>query len=958
MADSERIGPYRVLQRLGAGGMGEVVLAHDDRLDRLVAIKRLHADHAATPDRRERFRREARIVARLNHPAIVQIHDVLHQGDHDYLIMEYIEGRTLRACCDSGPMSVSEVLGIVHQIALGMAAAHDLGVIHRDLKADNILITPADRAKITDFGIAKLHGEDTLTAEGVVVGTFRAMSPEQALGRAIDHRSDLFSFGILLYEALAGVSPFRADTPFLTVQRLVHDDPRPITALVPSIPGGLASLVHQLLAKEPLLRPRDFHEVAGALLELAGQACDAPFHAGSSPGGGLPSPGEDTESTGGGPAIPSSGISSGGGDTGAAAVDPLAHALAPGSRLPGGPTPDPGSASGSAPVGPPDRSAPLDTSDHATGASVTARPRVGPRRRPWYAAAVGLTVLGALGIGYAVRGASPSAPLIRVAVLAPVLAGAGAADHPDTALLATPVRNAVMAGVLARVGLDLIPRADIDDYVEGFRQNNGRPPGQRMIRTAVGADEVIATHIACDASSCTITLERDANPSGSQPPVWFHLPADSAGYPGDTVAVHLSKLYPDHPVRATAAGSLDPRDHERYVRLVQGYWMGSSTSTDEVLDEVERIRERSPSSLDVLLFEAEVLRHRYEQTEDPDHARPAMALLRDADKRFPDTYGILSARFDLALAAGQLDDARAFLDRLALLDPDSSVTHLQRAKLHFQRDELERARGELDEAARRDSFSWRVLYYRARVFRTLRDRPATRVAIDQLLERSPGNYAGLSLLAREELDAGRPACAEQLYAQLVAREPLYHECVSLGDTRNQLGWYRKAADSFHCALAIRPGDPMALLDLAESLLLDGDTDHAGAQLRTLLKILDGKRGRSPAGALEGDDLLIEAQALAYLGREDPELAKAARDRAAELVTPAARPSALYTAALVHAVLGDRDIAARYVTRYLDGGGSPARFGYLWFDDLRHDPVLRPQLVVSPIAHSCEAAAAP
>jgi serine/threonine-protein kinase len=267
MADSERIGPYRVIRRLGAGGMGEVVLAHDDRLDRQVAIKRLH-DGAATPERRERFRREARIAARLDHPAIVRIHDVLHEGGQDYLIMEYVEGQTLRARCDARPMTVSEVLGIAHQIALGMAAAHDLGIIHRDLKAENVLITRAGRAKLTDFGIAKLDSEDTVTARGTVLGTFRAMSPEQALSRPIDHRSDLFSFGILLYETLAGESPFRAETPFLTVQRLVHDEPQPIAELVPSLPADLASLVHQLLAKEPLLRPRDFHEVADGLIEI------------------------------------------------------------------------------------------------------------------------------------------------------------------------------------------------------------------------------------------------------------------------------------------------------------------------------------------------------------------------------------------------------------------------------------------------------------------------------------------------------------------------------------------------------------------------------------------------------------------------------------------------------------------------------------------------------------------
>jgi serine/threonine-protein kinase len=897
--------------------MGEVVLAHDDRLDRLVAIKRLH-DDAATPERRERFRREARIVARLDHPAIVRIHDVLHEAGHDYLIMEYVEGQTLRARCAAGPITVSEVLGIAHQIALGMAAAHDLGIIHRDLKAENVLITPAGRAKLTDFGIAKLDSEDTVTARGAVVGTFRAMSPEQALGHPIDHRSDLFSFGILLYEALAGESPFRADTPFLTVQRLVNDDPRPVAELVPSIPADLASLVHQLLAKEPLLRPRDFHDVADALIELAGQACDAPCRAGTSLDG-LPRSGEDGRST----------------------EDSVAPPRA------------------------------LHATREPPPAPVSATAREARRRRPWRAAALGAVALGAVSLGYALRGgrsgATAGASLVRVAVLAPDVSGAD--GRPDVALfVAAAVRNAVETSVRAHAGLDLVPRGDIESYVDGVTRDTGHPPVQRELRAAVGADEVLATHLACLPDSCQVTLERYASAPGGPPPESFQLAADSVGHLDETIAVHLSKLYPDHPVRDAAGGSIDPRDHERYVRLVHAYWAGGgagSASTDDVLAEVERMRARSPRSIDVLLFEAEVLRHRYVQTEDPEQAARALALLRDADELFPDTYGILSARFDLVLSTRRLDEADALLDRLATLDPDSSVTHLQRAKLHFQRRELDRARGELDAAARRDSFSWRVLYYRAKVSRALGDRAATQAAIDQLLARSPGNYAGLSLRARTELDAGRLACAEQLYARLVAREPLYDECLNLGDTRNQLGRYREAMDSFHCVLRIRPDDPAARLDMAEAQLLAGDAANAGEQLRALLDLLARKRRDAFGKALHGRDLLVEAQTLAYLGRDDRALAAAARARVAELVRPGARPaaSALYTAALVHAVLGDlgdRDLAARYVTQYLDAGNPPADLGYPWFDDLRRDPVLGPRLAVpAPApARTCKASSTP
>jgi len=920
MATSKRIGPYRVIQRLGAGGMGEVVLAHDDRLDRLVAIKRLHDDHAATPERRERFRREARVLARLNHPAVVKIHDVLHQGGHEYLIMEYVEGQNLRERCDAGPMTVSEVLGLARQIALGMAAAHDLGVIHRDLKAENILITRAGRGKLTDFGIATLDGDDKVTADGAVIGTFRAMSPEQALGRPIDHRSDLFSFGVLLYEVLAGESPFRAGVPFLTMQRLVMEEPRPIAELVPSIPRDLASLVHQLLAKEPLLRPRDFHKVADALLDLAGEAREMPCLAGPSLDA-VPSPGDD-----GGPTA----------DTVAPLASPPARAEPPGSDDDLGIASDDGT---------------MRVGDHAPGPASRAS-----SRRPWYTAAIGVAVLGVLGVGYAVCSQPRTvsrASITRVAVLASI---SDAGDDPDAVLLATAIRSIVAAELGARPGLDLVPWADIESYVDGVVRDTGRRPWQSAIRAAVGADQILTIDLSCVPGSCKVTLTRDPAAPGAPLAYSFPLPTHDAGYTTGNLVVYVSTLYPDHPANGgDRTGKIAPQDHARYVQLVKDYWVGGGAlSSDAVLGEVELLRQAAPRSIDVLLFEADILRNRYLQTGDRDRLRRATALLGDDDWLLPDTYSTLSARFDLALAADGLDQARALLDRLVLLDPDSSTTHLQRAKLYHKRGELGAARGELDAAARRDPFSWRVLYYRARVFRDLGDRTATRAAIDQLLARSPGNYGGLSLLAREELDAGRLACAEQIYEQLVKREPLFDECINLGHTLDLLGRYHEAAESFHRALAIRPDDPDAQLDLAESLLLAGDATEARGRLQVLRDLLVRKHRDAPGGAPTRDELAVEAQTLAYLGRDDPASAAAARVQAAELLAHGPRPAALYTAALVHAYLGDPEIAARYATAYLDGGNSPADLAYPWFDDLRRDPGLGPRLAVPAAARTCEA----
>ena len=210
--------------------MGEVFLAHDERLDRHVAIKRIRPEAGTSPDQRERFRREARVAARLNHPAIVQIYDILQEGEVEHIVMEYVEGETLRSLSRE-PLDLPLALRLAREIADGLDSAHREGIVHRDLKSENVLVTRSGHAKIGDFGIAKqlLAGnEPQLTQVNVVLGTYRAMSPEQARGEAVDHRSDLFSLGILFYEILAGRSPFEAENPLATLNRILFHTPTPV----------------------------------------------------------------------------------------------------------------------------------------------------------------------------------------------------------------------------------------------------------------------------------------------------------------------------------------------------------------------------------------------------------------------------------------------------------------------------------------------------------------------------------------------------------------------------------------------------------------------------------------------------------------------------------------------------------------------------------------------------------
>jgi serine/threonine-protein kinase len=266
-----RIGPYRLEERLGAGGMGEVYRAWDDRLGRAVAVKLIRPESSEDAEARERFRREARSAAALSHPAVVQIYDVVGWGNSEAIVMELVEGVPLSRRIAAGPLPVGLAVGLAGEIAEGLAAAHARGILHRDLKPENIRLTPEGHAKILDFGLARRADDPALTRSNVLIGTFRSMSPEQARGLPLDPRSDLFSFGILLYEMLTGRSPFQGAATLDTLERICSARQTPVRELRPEVPEALSRLVDLLLEKDPALRPGSAREVAAALERLAGE---------------------------------------------------------------------------------------------------------------------------------------------------------------------------------------------------------------------------------------------------------------------------------------------------------------------------------------------------------------------------------------------------------------------------------------------------------------------------------------------------------------------------------------------------------------------------------------------------------------------------------------------------------------------------------------------------------------
>ena len=256
--------------------MGEVYQAYDSRLDRRVAIKLIRPEQTENETARERFRREARAAAGLSHPSIVQIHDIVKSGESDAIVMELVDGERLSQRIARGALPVGEAVRIGREIAEGLACAHARGLIHRDLKPDNVMVTPEGRAKILDFGLAKrLEGEASLTADQRVIGTFRAMSPEQAQSLPLDARSDLFSLGLLLYEMLSGRSPFEGSSTLETLTRICTHRQTPLREIAIGIPEGLSDLVDRLLEKDSARRPQSAHEVASALETFGTGAVDS-----------------------------------------------------------------------------------------------------------------------------------------------------------------------------------------------------------------------------------------------------------------------------------------------------------------------------------------------------------------------------------------------------------------------------------------------------------------------------------------------------------------------------------------------------------------------------------------------------------------------------------------------------------------------------------------------------------
>ncbi|MEO8049149.1 MAG: serine/threonine-protein kinase, partial [Acidobacteriota bacterium] len=275
---------YQLLEKLGAGGMGEIYKALDTRLNRTVAIKVLPSAKSGDPERRRRFLQEAQAASGLNHPSIITIHDVISDGDTEFMVMEYVQGKTLNDLIPKGGLRVPLLIKYALQMADALSAAHAAGIVHRDLKPANAMVTESGLVKVLDFGLAKLTdrgaipdtGDDRtrtiatapMTVEGSILGTVSYMSPEQAQGKKVDTRSDIFSFGAVLYEMATGVRAFEGESSLSTLSAILRDEAKPMSEVAPDVPPQLEDVIQRCLRKMPDDRWQNMKEVQAALSTL------------------------------------------------------------------------------------------------------------------------------------------------------------------------------------------------------------------------------------------------------------------------------------------------------------------------------------------------------------------------------------------------------------------------------------------------------------------------------------------------------------------------------------------------------------------------------------------------------------------------------------------------------------------------------------------------------------------
>ncbi len=817
----EYIGAYRLESLLGRGGMGEVFLAWDERLERRVAVKRIRKDAFALAHQRERFRREARMAARLSHAAVVQIHDLVLDGSGgggDAIVMEYVQGTTLAERMTQGPLAAVDAVRLAREIAEGLAAAHAAGLIHRDLKAENVIVTPLGHAKILDFGLARpvAGEEDLLTHHGAVLGTSYAMSPEQAGGEELDERSDLFSLGVLLRQMLTGRSPFLGENSLGTLKRVLTEQPPPLASIRPDLPAGLASLADSLLAKNRDERPPSAEQVARKLEKIERDVA-------------VPEAVAETAAFPVLPWMPKASPSRTGWLPAALAML-LALAILAAYLLTRSPGPEPLRVI----VVKPEMPAPEDE-----GLALTAS---------------GLMTAALNGLG-GLQGIVPLDPsLITGSVASPLQAARNVAA--DEILVSAVQREGKLVRVtLRRVMADGGQVLWSDSWVVPMD-----PGGLRLLADMVGSRLGSAYPGSLPRSGAPSRLEvRDEDYSSF---LEIRQRIDSGKAPSPLDLEQLDRILRRSPrflegwvQAAKLAVALfrvthEPADLERARSYVEGARRIAPDDTrtlresfnvallgernQEAEDILSRIETQLPGDPDVLFL-------RYRLLEGQGRSAEAEKALRSAVERAPSWRNVYWLA-KLETERGRVPEARQLLEGLLAQSPGNVWAQGQLAYLELVYGDLERAERIYGELALSNS---RHAYTNLGAVRLLRRRyPEAKEALGRALELQPGEITTTANLADAEWNLGNRVAAKALYGAVLRRladseaasrlQP--EERMTQAHCLARLGRTGEAGTAVRRALGERPGDPQLLHRASLVHALIGDVETA---VRYAKAALDG-----------------------------------------------------------------------------------------------------------------------
>jgi serine/threonine-protein kinase len=799
----DRIGPYRIERTLGRGGMGVVYAAWDERLHRRVALKHLLPEVVGDRRRRERIRREAQAIARLDHAAIVQIHDLLETQEGDWIVMQYVEGPTLSQRLQRGPLPPAEVGALARDVAGALAAAHGQGLLHRDLKAENVILALGGGAKVLDFGLAKLYLPEapspdagaTVRLTAGIVGTYRAMSPEQANGLKLDPRTDLFSLGTLLYEAATTVSPFEAATPVATMARVCTYQQPPAHEVEPAVPVALAELIDSLLEKDPARRPAS---AMAFLRRLEMSMADAANLAITLT------------------------------DAASAEKTILPSTAAEASPLQPLPAPSPGSR-------------------RTFGWSTAAGRRFRPSSLAVFLALAALATAALL-----IRPGLPARAPLYVVVARPELGVSSAPADTGPDRLAAAAFYAALLRSLASLDGVIALAAD---------SSEGSTTPQRLAQIHA-ADEVLTSSLDCAARRCLATLRRQRGTDGQLLDVRsFEVPADDVRLLSTAADTYLKVGYAGFTLRrGTRELSVRTDDYARFLRLQRLWDEEKPADLAPLLAELAEIRAGSPLFVDAYLLEARLMNHRFFETRDAADLDRSIALIDQARKLAPGDPLPSVVLFEVTLAAGRLDQAEAAAGELERLVPGDVGDIHRRALLAEARGEGNRGLQLLREAVDRHPAA-DFLMDLANMELRQGQAAAARATLEILLRRIPEYLRGERMLARTELEAGSPARAAALYTDLLRRRRGFTELSNLGVARLLLRDWTGAAASLREAYALAPKSAPAALNLADALTLAGRRDEASALYARVLALV----AQDPAAGF-WQTLSVKAQALAHLGR--------------------------------------------------------------------------------------------